>query len=605
MGFLKKLKFWRKKNTNTPIKVDACVSTDDPQTCDAATVSKDLTVKVDACVSTDDPQTCDAATVSKDLTVNVDACVSTDNPQTCDAATESKDPTVKVDACVSTDDPQTCDAATVSNDPTVKVDACVSADDPQTCDAATVSKDPTVMCAACSQTEETRMDSGAAAAAKQVNEHQPEINTQNVRDLQEQLAVSERFTADLMFNINSVEQQVRNYAEAPVNSWSNDCDCKQKVSAVADLLKTFITMEKDAKTSKPEPTSGTNTRVDCETQTEAKSRQRDCANVDDLETQRELEDKYRKLSVLVDEYQRKIALLKERIENMSRDQQQDKSSDHTGRIEAGESSNCQQSANQCDRPNGRDFGRKRSLPPRLQQAPSRDEEENSVSPEIHEYPTTCNIGQQSTYQGHQPNRNLPPRLQNMTFIIMEKDAKKSKPEPTSGTNTRVDCENQTYQGHRPNRNLPPRLQQAPSRNEEENFVSPEIHEHPTTCNIGQQSTYQGHRPNRNLPPRLQKRNLPPRLQQAPSRDEEENFVSPEIHEHPRTCNIGQQSTNQGHRPNRNLPPRLQQPPSGNEEDNFVSPEIHEHPRTRNIGQQSTYQGHRPNRNLPPRLQNRK
>ena len=62
------------------------------------------------------------------------------------------------------------------------------------------------------------MDGGtaAAAAAKQVYERQPEINTQKVRDLQEQLAVSERFTADLMLNINTVEQQVRNYAEAPV-----------------------------------------------------------------------------------------------------------------------------------------------------------------------------------------------------------------------------------------------------------------------------------------------------------------------------------------------------------------------------------------------------
>jgi len=316
----------------------------------------------------------------------------------------------------------------------IKVDACVSTDDPQTCDAATVSTNPIVMCAACSQTEETRMDGGAAAAAaKQVYERQPEINTQKVRDLQEQLAVSERFTADLMLNINSVEQQVRNYAEAPVINWSDDCECKQNVSAVADMLKTFITMEKDANKSKPEPTSGTNTRVDCETQTEANSRQRDCANVDDLETQRKLEDKNRKLSILVDEYQREIALLKERMEKLLRDQQQDKSSDHTGRTEAGESSNCQQSANQCDRPNGRDFGRKRNLPPRLQQAPSRDEEENFVSPEIHEHPRTCNIGQQSTYQGHRPNRNLPPRLQK--------------------------------------RNLPPRLQQAPSREEEENFLT--------------------------------------------------------------------------------------------------------------------------------------
>jgi hypothetical protein len=150
------------------------------------------------------------------------------------------------------------------------------------------------MCAACTQTEETRIDSGGAAAAKQVYERQPEINTQKIREQQEQLAVSKRFTADLMLNITSVEQQVRKYAEAPVIRWSDNCECKQNVSAVADLLKKFIITE-DAKISKPEPTSDMNTRVNCKTQTVANSRQRDCTNFD------ELEDKYRKLSILVDE----------------------------------------------------------------------------------------------------------------------------------------------------------------------------------------------------------------------------------------------------------------------------------------------------------------
>jgi hypothetical protein len=50
MGFLKKIKFW-KKNTNTPTMVDACVSTEDPRTCDAATVSMDPTVV--CCLHTD------------------------------------------------------------------------------------------------------------------------------------------------------------------------------------------------------------------------------------------------------------------------------------------------------------------------------------------------------------------------------------------------------------------------------------------------------------------------------------------------------------------------------------------------------------------------
>jgi hypothetical protein len=307
---------------------------------------------------------------------------------------------------------------------------------------------------------------GGGAAAKQVYERQPEMNTQKVQELEEELVVTKRFTAHLMVNINSDEQQVRKYAEAPDITWSDDCECRQNVSAVADLLKKFIITENNTKKSKTKVTSGTNTIVSCKTQTVAKSRRRDCANAEEQETQNGLKDKYRKLSVLVDEYQREIALLKEEKENMLRHQPQNKSSDHMGRRDARESSNCQQSANQYNRPNRRDFRRKRNLPPCLQ-APSRDEEYTFVSPDIHEHSRTWNIDQQSRNQGHCTNRNLPPRLQN--------------------------------------RNMPPRLQQAPSRNEDDNFVSLEIHEHPRTWNTGQQSTYQGHRPNRNLPPHLQNR----------------------------------------------------------------------------------------------------
>jgi hypothetical protein len=50
------------------------------------------------------------------------------------------------------------------------------------------------------------------------------------------------------------------------------------------LLKKFIITERDSKKSKPEATSGKNTKVDCETQTEANSRQRECANVVEQET---------------------------------------------------------------------------------------------------------------------------------------------------------------------------------------------------------------------------------------------------------------------------------------------------------------------------------
>jgi len=48
--------------------MDACLSTEDPRTCDAATVTMAST-KVDAFVSTKDPQTCDAATLTMDPTV--------------------------------------------------------------------------------------------------------------------------------------------------------------------------------------------------------------------------------------------------------------------------------------------------------------------------------------------------------------------------------------------------------------------------------------------------------------------------------------------------------------------------------------------------------
>jgi len=349
MGFLKKIKFWKKRNNNTPTKVDACVSIRDPRTCDPAT-----------------------------LTMN----------------------------------------------PT-KVDACVSTEDPQTCNAATVTMDPTVTCAAYTQTE-TRMDVGSGAA-KEKNERELAMKTPKIRELEEELAVSKKLTTDLMLYVNSVEQQLRKYAEEPAISWSDDCECKQQVSAVADLLKKFIT-----KKSKAEATSGRNTKVDCETQTEANSRQRDCASADGQEIVRRLEEKNSKPSTSAEEYERKIALLNEEMEHMLQDRtshihyikmwykeenqrqllkmrfmrdellwymeqlpgirmptrptgeddkreilplneemehmlvdhQQNKRSGHTGRREAGESRNRQHSANQRHCPN--DFGRNRNLPPRLQ-----------------------------------------------------------------------------------------------------------------------------------------------------------------------------------------------------------------------------------------------
>jgi hypothetical protein len=84
--------------------------------------------------------------------------------------------------------------------------------------------------------------------------------------------------------------------------------------------------------------------------------------------------------------------LNEEIEHIMRDHQQNKRSDHTGRREAGGSSNGQQSANQRHCHNEQDFGRNRNLSPRLQnrnlplglqEAVSRDEGDNFISVDIH------------------------------------------------------------------------------------------------------------------------------------------------------------------------------------------------------------------------------
>jgi len=168
-----------------------------------------------------------------------------------------------------------------NNKTPTKVDASVSTEDPPTCDAATVSMDPTVMCAIYTQTE-TTMDGGVGGAVKDELE-------KKIRELEEELAVSKRLTANLMLIMKSVEQQLRKYAEEPVINWSDDCECKQQVSGVADLLKKIIT-ERDASNSKPEATYRRNTSVDCETQTETNSRRRDCANGREQEIIRRLED---------------------------------------------------------------------------------------------------------------------------------------------------------------------------------------------------------------------------------------------------------------------------------------------------------------------------
>jgi metal-dependent amidase/aminoacylase/carboxypeptidase family protein len=115
-----------------------------------------------------------------------------------------------------------------------KVDAAVPTEVPPICDAATVTTDLTVMFAAYTHVE-TKTDGGdAVVAAEHVCESELDIKTQKIQELQEELVVSRRLTAELMLNMSSVEQQLRKYAEEPVSSWSDDCECKEQVSAVAE-----------------------------------------------------------------------------------------------------------------------------------------------------------------------------------------------------------------------------------------------------------------------------------------------------------------------------------------------------------------------------------
>jgi hypothetical protein len=79
-------------------------------------------------------------------------------------------------------------------------------------------------------------------------------------------------------------------------------------------------MEGNANNYMPEATSRRNNKVNCETQSEANSTQRECANTDEQEIVRRLEDKNGKLSVLVEEYKWKIVLMNGQMEHMLRDQ---------------------------------------------------------------------------------------------------------------------------------------------------------------------------------------------------------------------------------------------------------------------------------------------
>ena len=182
----------------------------------------------------------------------------------------------------------------------------------------TMTVNPNVMCVADTQTE-TGMDGGATAAAKEEYELQLETKEKKIQELEKELAVSKRLLEDSILNMKSLEQQVRKYAEEPVIRWSDDCECKQQVSAVVDLLKNFIIMERDVKKLDPEATSDRNNKMDCDTQTKTNSRQRDCANTDEQEAVGRLEDKNRQLSKLAEKYERKIVVFNEEMEQSLRD----------------------------------------------------------------------------------------------------------------------------------------------------------------------------------------------------------------------------------------------------------------------------------------------
>lgn len=290
MGFLSKLKFWKKRNNKTPTKEEACDSIKDPQTCDATVVSVDPT-KVDACVSTEEQRTCDGSTMTMEpVTIKVDADVSTEEQNKKRRRRKNRN---------------------TNNKTQTKVDACVSTEEQRTCDATTTT-DSAVLCAAYTQTT-TRMDGGAAAAKREL-----QLKTQKIQELEEELALSRGFVTDFMLNMKSVEQQVRKYAEKPVISWADDCECTKNLSSVADMLKNSICIERDVKKSDPEATCIRNTKVDCESQTVSNSTQ---MNGDEQEAVRRLEDRNRQLTASVENYKKKIAVLKEDLESMEQDGQ--------------------------------------------------------------------------------------------------------------------------------------------------------------------------------------------------------------------------------------------------------------------------------------------
>jgi hypothetical protein len=163
------------------------------------------------------------------------------------------------------------------------------------------------------------MDGGAA---KVDYERESDIKNQKIRELEEEVAV-------FKLNINSAQEQLRKYAEETIIRWSDDCDCRHELSAVADSLKKIVVTERNARNSNPEATSRRNNKIDCEIQTEGNSMQWDSAGTDQEETIRRLEAKNEMLTELVEGYHTTVVVLNEVIERFFSGQHSSSSGQHT------------------------------------------------------------------------------------------------------------------------------------------------------------------------------------------------------------------------------------------------------------------------------------
>jgi hypothetical protein len=64
--------------------------------------------------------------------------------------------------------------------------------------------------------------------------------------LQEQLAMSQATTIEVLCNVEKLEQNLREYAERPITSWAEDCECRPKVAEIANGLKDTMKKHRQA-----------------------------------------------------------------------------------------------------------------------------------------------------------------------------------------------------------------------------------------------------------------------------------------------------------------------------------------------------------------------